>query len=296
MASENGRLIPLVAPYGDEITVYVKGFLAPGESPEHFDNWRAAHERLVESHGWGPGAVGWAWSAGTRPALPLPLASGAKLAWDVYRAVRHARVAALGMTVGLAVAEIGARYAAQYVLAAQRARTEARALAGALEDLAVRHARVRVVAHSLGCRQVVEAMRWLPPEKRPHEIHLCAAAVVEEEVCEHLDDLAREKTYLYFSSNDFVLGLAFPLFAWDRALGSVRPAGEYAGLEVIDVSRHFGFRVHAEYKHRFAEFAARHAELAAASPASLAAEAILPAQTLAPSSPAEPLERSAELA
>lgn len=257
MAKDAGKLIPLAVVPGEEVTVYVKGFLGSGEEPEHFDHWHRGHRTLVESHGWGTAAHGWAWSSGSWMAIPVPVASGAKFAYDVYRAVRYARFAALGATVGLAVAEVGARFLTQYLLAERRAAEDADAFAAELDRLADEHARVRVVAHSLGCRQVVEAAARLPAKRRPAEIHLCAPAFVEADVQDSLSDLARERTFLYYAPGDLVLGYAFPVVAWERPLGVVAPEGEYRGLRAIDVSDHFGFRVHGEYKNRFADFAAR---------------------------------------
>lgn len=255
MANDSSKLISLATSASDEVTVYVKGFLGSGEEPEHFESWHRGHQVLVESRGWGARAHGWAWSSGSWLTIPVPVASGAKLAVDVYRAVRYARVAALGATVGLAVAEIGGRFLAQYLAAERRAAEDAEALAVELERLAAEHRRVRVVAHSLGCRQVVEAAARLSPEQRPSEIHLCAPALVESDVGRLLPNLA-EHTFVYYSSNDLVLSLAFPIVAWERPLGVVPPQAEYASLTAVDVTEHFGFRVHGEYKNRFASFAA----------------------------------------
>ena len=121
MSNEAGKLIPLAEKSGDEVTIYVKGFLGSGEEPEHFDRWHRGHCTLVESHGWGRAAHGWAWPSGRWTAIPVPVASGAKLAYDAYRAVRYARFAALGGTVGMAVAEVGARFLSQYLTAERRA-------------------------------------------------------------------------------------------------------------------------------------------------------------------------------
>jgi len=255
MANDSSRLISLATPASDEVTVYVKGFLGSGEDPEHFESWHRGHRALVESRGWGAGAHGWGWSSGSWFTVPVPVASGAKLAVDVYRAVRYARVAALGATVGLAVAEIGARFLAQYLAAERRAAADAEALAEELDRLAAEHRYVRVVAHSLGCRQVVEAAARLPASRRPSEVHLCAPALVERDVAHLLPNLA-ERSYVYYSPKDLVLSLAFPIVAWERPLGVVPPEAEYASLTAIDVTEHFGFRVHGEYKNRFAAFAA----------------------------------------
>jgi hypothetical protein len=43
-----------------EVTVYVKGFLSEGDSPENFQDWMHSHRLLVLSptHRWGPSALG----------------------------------------------------------------------------------------------------------------------------------------------------------------------------------------------------------------------------------------------
>jgi hypothetical protein len=43
-----------------EVTVYVKGFLAEGDSPENFHDWMHSHRLLVLSptHKWAPAALG----------------------------------------------------------------------------------------------------------------------------------------------------------------------------------------------------------------------------------------------
>lgn len=43
-----------------EVTVYVKGFLSEGDSPENFQDWMHSHRLLVLSpaHRWAPSALG----------------------------------------------------------------------------------------------------------------------------------------------------------------------------------------------------------------------------------------------
>ena len=125
-----------------------------------------------------------------------------------------------------------------------------------LGGLTQRYERVRVVAHSLGCRNVIEAVARLDPERRPHEIHLCAPAFREADVADKLGGLAQGRTHLYFTNSDLVLETAFRVMAWGRALGAVGPTTDYPGLAPVDVSDHFGFWVHAEYKNRFSRLAA----------------------------------------
>ncbi|CAO3703412.1 unnamed protein product [Rhizopus stolonifer] len=63
-----------------EVTVYVKGFLSEGNSPENFQDWMHSHQLLVLSskHQWAPSALGYSWPSGSH-SLPIPLASTAFL-------------------------------------------------------------------------------------------------------------------------------------------------------------------------------------------------------------------------
>jgi len=244
---------------GNEVTVYVKGFLARGETPERFDHWLSSHEQLCESHGWSSYAVGYPWKSGTLQTFAFPAASVAKTAFDVYRFVRHARsftpLSFAGWFLAEQVAAISVRFVKQFIEARTQASMRAEDLATQLESLAARHERVRVVAHSLGCRQAIEAAALLPPERRPHEIHLCAPACLEEEVADKLSWLAREATFVYFTDLDLVLDVSFRAISPGRAIGAVGLENCYAGLTAIDVSHAFEFWVHTEYKNRFGRIA-----------------------------------------
>ena len=246
-------------PEDREVTLYVKGFLSRGESADHFQHWLEGHRTLVEAHGWGERAYGYDWSSGQLAGWPLPLASAAKTAWDWFGTARHLRRGAIVANLGWFVAEelawIALRFAHQYRSATAHASERADRLAGRLDRLADRYARVRVVAHSLGCRQVIEAAALLPRERRPHQVHLLAPACREDEVRDKLADLAREQCALYYSSQDLVLESGFRLLSLGRALGASGPAEVYPRLVARDVSEHFGFWVHGEYKRRFPELA-----------------------------------------
>jgi hypothetical protein len=240
-----------------EVTLYIKGFLARGEKPDDFDAWLDSHRRLEISHAWGPRAHGYCWPSGRFAKLPIPVATTVKLAWDLYRRSGILRRANVAGNVGLAAGELALRLASQY-LSVNRSLTErADHLAEKLAGFAARNDRVRVVAHSLGCRYIIEAASRLSPEQRPHRIHLCAGACREMDVAAKLPQLAREQTYQYYSADDLVLATAFTAMARGRALGATQLGHDYPGLTGIDVSEHFGFRVHGEYKHRFPDFAAR---------------------------------------
>lgn len=255
------HLIPLTPAVPDEreITLYVKGFLARGESPERFDHWLASHRSLVESHGWASAALGYHWDSGSLGGFALPLASGAKTAWDLYRMLRHARRISPLSTAGWFLAEQGAalsiRFVGQYIQARRHASMRADDLATCLASLARDDRRVRVVAHSLGCRQVIEATALLPRDQRPHEIHLCAPACLESEVQDKLSNLAREESIVYFARPDLVLETSFRVMSQGRAIGAAGLVDHYPGLRTCDVSHEFDFWVHTEYKNRFPRFA-----------------------------------------
>jgi hypothetical protein len=261
--SRGSELIPLTraAAESDEITVYVKGFLGRGEEPDHFDTWLESHREVTERHGWSPHAFGYRWPSGQVGMPPIPFASAAKLAWDVYghlSRVRRLNVpAALAMTAGEEIAKIALRFAGEYRAAERAAHERADAFAGALEQLRARHDRIRVVAHSLGCRHAIEAISSLAEAARPDSVHLCAPACREEVVAAQLVSLARGHTALYYTPNDLVLRTGFGLLSGGTALGVSGPEGDYAGLEPVDVSDHFSFWTHAEYKRQFGRFARR---------------------------------------
>ena len=239
-----------------EVTVYVKGFLARGEKADHFERWLACHEALEESHAWGPNAFGYHWPSGGFGKMAAAV-SAAKGAVDFVRVVRNVRRAVslgnLGMIFGEQVLTVSALFVHQYLVATRNAQALAEEHATQLAALAEGDARVRVVAHSLGCRQVIEAASSLPPELRPDEIHLCAPAVREDDVAEKLRSLARGATYLYYTEKDRVLDLGFTPLARGRALGYSGPREAYAGLTALDVSEQFDFFVHGEYKTRFGQ-------------------------------------------
>ncbi len=257
-----GKLVSLRDGAADgEITLYVKGFLGRGEEPDHFERWLASHDALVRSHGWGEAARGYHWPAGRLVPRAVVALGSAKFAWDLFRVARNVRQAArIGHWGALVAEEAGlaaAHFVTQFVLASRSARERAEDFAAELRALAESGRRVRVVAHSLGCRHVIEAVSTLEPAQRPHEIHLCAPACREDDVAEQLPRLARQGTCLYHTEKDRALDLAFTPLARGRALGFCGPRRGYGGLTAFDVSEHFDFWVHAEYKNRLARIVPR---------------------------------------
>jgi len=252
-----GRIEWLVGTSRDarEVTIYVKGFLFGGERPEAFGPWIASHRRLEELHGWHAPAAAWVWQG--NGVSVVPLATATRFALEVYRSARVARSVAVLPHLGFAVAEVVARFVAQYAYAMRVAEATARDLAAVIGDLVRSGIDVRVVAHSLGCRAVIEASALLEPDQRPREIHLLAPACVEDDLEDRLSGLARRRTHLYFNPYDPVLAVGFRALAMRSALGSVGPRRDYPGLVSIDASTCLGgLRAHGEYKHRLAELVA----------------------------------------
>jgi hypothetical protein len=254
------RLTPEAAE-SDEVTIYVKGFLARGEEPDHFDAWLDSHREAAQRHGWGPHAVGYRWPSGDVGHPPIPYASAVKIAWDVYSLVSKVRrvniPATVALTAGEELARIALRFASEYRAAERAAHERAETFAAVLSELRVRYARVRVVAHSLGCRHAIEAISALTASERPDTVHLCAPACREDAVAERLDLLARERTALYFTPDDLVLRTGFALMSGGTALGSSGPEDDYVALESVDVSEYFQFWTHLEYKRQFGRIAQR---------------------------------------
>jgi len=78
----------------------------------------------------------------------------------------------------------------------------------------------------LGCKLLIKAIDEIPYEQRPHEVHLCGAAVTESEIDGKLTTLAREHCYIYYSSMDSTLQIGYPL------LNNGNEAIGYSGLAV----------------------------------------------------------------
>ena len=212
-------------PHGgtDEITLYVKGFRGR-DGDEHFAHWYRCHRHLVRSHGWGERALGYAWDVGSvlRPAPPVGVAL--KLAQDLLRSRRTGLPLSPWRTLAIGLGEQGVwtalRLVQQYWDAAQAARARAHELAERLRELTRRWPLVRVVAHSLGCLQTIEALQLLDPAERPGEIHLCAAACRHADVEGKLGALPSGRSAIYFARGDLVLETAFRALARGRAIGS----------------------------------------------------------------------------
>ncbi|KAG2175436.1 hypothetical protein INT43_001083 [Umbelopsis isabellina] len=247
-----------------EITVYVKGFLAEGDTPDNFADWMHSHRLLVLSKNWEPTALGFSWPSGTA-SVPLPfatLASASYLLASNLKRLSQLRLPTPATILGAFAVDIGlhtGRLAYQFNQATNESKERAEILALRLLRLRSEHEHVRIVAHSLGCRHVVEALSKLKPDERPDSVHLCAPALVAEDVMPYIGKgqggLARNKTIIYYSPKDMTLGVLLRAI-----LGGARPLGE-AGLDpktpidstvqLVDASSSLGFFSHTDYADKF---------------------------------------------
>jgi hypothetical protein len=183
-----------------------------------------------------------------------------------YRSTRGLRMIAptavlmaLGVDVGINIGRLIWQYHQANIYAKQRASI----LRKGLIELRQQYQTVRVVAHSLGCRHVLEALNpnTIKDEEtidpRPDWLHLCAPAASELDVMTSLSaGTSLKGTYLYYTHRDKILSTLFPLLhpKHHTALGAVgiqSGLGTYPGLTTIDVSDAFIWRVHTAYAKRF---------------------------------------------
>lgn len=212
-------------------TVYVTGFLTDTRDHENYTDWLGSHQRLSRALGWCEEAHGVEWRTGSDGDLfgkwPLPVHVAVMM-------MRRSSPAAFAY--GLAGDAIlnAARVFMSFRTAETAAGHDAPQLAAALAALAdAPHvSSYRVVAHSLGCRLVIDALPLLSPERRPAEVHLCAAATTPTHAMPKLGALCQPggRLYHHWSAGDEALSSAFLL-----ASGGV-PALGSAPLPCIDTA------------------------------------------------------------
>jgi len=159
-------------------------------------------------------------------------------------------------TIALIAAQESALLAIQMLLQLREAsdNTQARAALLRQELLALRSEfkRVRVVAHSLGARLLVQALSEMPNNLRPFEVHLCAPALSENDaISRHLDGLCAGTTYLYYCQRDFILNTVYQLLHDTDIIGANGVKNFYARLVTIDCDSFFDTLVHNQYRNEF---------------------------------------------
>jgi hypothetical protein len=130
-------------------------------------------------------------------------------------------------------------------------------LSQAITELRDEYQYIRVVAHSLGCMHIIEGIDLLPSELKPEEVHLCGAAVTEQQVVEKLQrGIGREHVFHYYATKDYLLNYLFSTITMGQvAIGANPLKGVYDSIISQCVDEHFDFFVHNTYAHNFHKFA-----------------------------------------
>ena len=118
------------------------------------------------------------------------------------------------------------------------------------------YGKVRVVSHSLGCKLLVNAIRDIPHEFRPHTVHLCASAFDEETYGPILNEISQRRTYIYYTPKDVVLSLGLRSIKGYNPIGSAGLKKHYPNAKAVDVSSYFAdfWIVHNNYNEQFHRF------------------------------------------
>lgn len=237
-----------------------QGFLARGESADDFNAWFGSHQSLsyCEQKKWGPRAAAFRWQNGSLP-LPIPLASGALLGLRVLRLGSGlARLTPIGLLASLGVDAVlyAGLLAQEFYKAEQGIEEQSARLADTITLLHKENKKVRVVAHSLGCRLAYHAMCALPEEHKPQDVHLLAPAFTENEVEPYLDSIAKDNVLIYHNGDDYILSLLYTgVTGGSRAVGCAGLTRPYNKVRTLDTANHFSWRVHGEYRNEFYKFA-----------------------------------------
>ncbi|KAI8975081.1 hypothetical protein BDF20DRAFT_876823 [Mycotypha africana] len=181
-----------------EVTVYVKGFLAEGDSPDNFNDWMHSHRLLVlsSSHRWSPDCFrqSYSWPSGTsNHYIPIPIASLTSTAFFLAKNSKRLKTlrffptpASIAGALAIDAGLHAARLAYQFNTATQESQDRAEMLAWRLLQLRKKYDYLRIVGHSLGCRHIVEACSLMQPDERPDSVHLCAPALVLSDIADQI--------------------------------------------------------------------------------------------------------------
>lgn len=243
-------------------TVYVTGFLTQTSSHENYNEWLSAHNQLhadTRLDTWCKGAYGLEWRTGSSGdwlgRFPLPLHIAVML-------MRRSSPAALAAGVAGDALLNATRLFLTFREAERTAERDAPDVARSLADLksANNLSGYRVVAHSLGCRLMIDSLPLLPAASRPSELHLCAAAVTPSHAVPRLHECVAPggRIYHYFSDSDEALMSGFLLASrGESALGSLAlPPDAPSNASSHDATAYLGVASHGEYRKEFHRLAA----------------------------------------
>ena len=242
---------------GPEITLYIKGFLSRNEKPQDFQKWINTHDKIVNKYNWNKHIKGWYWDCG-KIKYPIPFMTSAHTAYSVYKKTKILRLNPW-ILAGSALFDAGlfaTRMMYEYKHAEQNTHKLAHQLAHDLIKVSDRYEKVRIVAHSLGCKLLMNAIIDIPPKYRPDIIHLCAPAFVEEDYGYMLNEISKDKTYLYYTNNDIILNNILQLILGKSVCGADGLKKEYHNIITTDVSEYFKnhWMIHNNYKNELHNF------------------------------------------
>ncbi|KAI8065730.1 hypothetical protein BC940DRAFT_240795 [Gongronella butleri] len=199
--------------------------------------------------------------------IPIPFASLGSAAYLIGRnmqQLRHLRFPSPASIFGALAIDAGlhmGRLAYQFHVATKESHERAETLAFRLLQLREKYDKIRLVGHSLGCRHIVEACSLLTLRDRPNEIHLCAPALVRNDILPMVavgsGGIGQQNTMIYYSHKDVTLGVLFrALVAGDQAIGEIGLPDEPLDPSVlmIDASRSLGgyyVGSHTDYADKF---------------------------------------------
>ncbi|KAG2379052.1 hypothetical protein C9374_007690 [Naegleria lovaniensis] len=199
---------------------------------------------------------------------PVPVATLTFAGLNILNAARKSKylfsAASLTALPAMLLTDVALSLAMAYYefqKANENAKEYAIELSKELHLLKTQYGKVRVVAHSLGCKHLIEALKLMPLEYRPDEVHLCAPAISEEDAQDILvQGVATKNTFHYYSPNDYLLSYIFPIVSTTghQALGvhSMKSLHLYANTHSLQVCEHFdGIWVHNMYGQNFYKFA-----------------------------------------
>jgi len=149
-----------------------------------------------------------------------------------------------------------ARMIYEYHQAEKNTKEMSHVLATDLVNLSNKYYNVRVVAHSLGARLLLNALRDVPDEDKPNNIHLLAPAFAENEFTDIIGNSSKDNTFIYYSHRDVVLYTFLHLLKREEAVGAHGLTDNYNNCHQIDVTNYFKdhWLVHNNYKDEFPNF------------------------------------------
>ncbi len=282
--ASKSKLIPLLIRENSQkrssATLFIQGFLSKSSTVADFQEWTSAQQRIEmrpSQQKWRGDVFGLDWECGSLkkalpsinnlPILPFPITA----AYQLYRAFRFSRIASLPAFATTAtiesITQFSVRLYHQFQVTENNAAVHGENLAESIQKLnSEGYKRVRIFAHSLGCRQVLIALRHLKEEELPVEIHLLAPAFTDDHLATAMKIKSnwQSRSRIWWADNDIILSLGFRGFAGgDSAIGSSGLANELKdgyilkGGKIENISQHLSFlQVHGSYAQSLDRFIA----------------------------------------